>query len=126
MDAILCIIMKGILLKLLANRKMDERTLRRMHHLFCRNFHNSQRLRSPLCQSCKSLLDYSLKQTDACKWKKLGRLCSNCNVHCFEESKRQEILQVMKFAGPRLLLTNPFLAIRYLLQKSMQGRFPSK
>lgn len=103
---------------MLISRDLDEKTLQRMFLLYCRKHHNS----ISLCESCKSLLDYSLQRTKECKWKQQGRLCSNCDVHCFKESKRVEIRRIMKFAGPRLILSNPLLALRYLLLKSMQGR----
>lgn len=101
---------------MLISRELDIKTLTRMHHIYCRCHHNPGKT-GDLCDECQSVLDYSLRRTESCKWKESGRLCSNCEVHCFEDTMRLKIKEIMRFAGPRLIFTNPLLSIRYLLLK---------
>ncbi len=110
--------------RFLINPNLDEKTLSRMHRLYCRKFHGEERTKSHLCKSCQALLEYSLERTGHCGRKKQGRLCSYCKVHCFEDTRRVEIKTIMRYAGKRLILTNPVLAMRYLLLKKLQHRIP--
>ena len=41
--------------------------------------------------------------------------CANCKVHCYKPEMREQIRQVMRFSGPRMLLYHPFLAIWHLV-----------
>ncbi len=43
-------------------------------------------------------------------WKK-KTFCANCKVHCYKPQMREQIRQVMRFSGPRMLLYHPVLAI---------------
>ncbi len=107
---------------MLESKKLNEKTLHRMHMIYCK--HNNHKVRldnNGLCQSCQNLLNYSLLKTSKCKHKEKGRLCSSCKNHCFSHEKRSQIRQLMRFSGPRLFLSNPILSIRYLILKVKQN-----
>ena len=52
--------------------------------------------------------------------------CSNCRVHCYKPQMREEIRNVMRFAGPRMLFYHPIMAIRHVItsakEKKRMGR----
>ncbi|MBN2510555.1 MAG: nitrous oxide-stimulated promoter family protein [Spirochaetales bacterium] len=91
-----------------------------MHCIYCRGVHNNVTGNGSLCDACDDLFRYSIERTRSCKWKEKGRLCSACEVHCFSKEKRAAILQIMRYAGPRLVFTHPLLAFRYLILKQKQ------
>ena len=41
--------------------------------------------------------------------------CAKCPIHCYKPAMREQIRDVMRYAGPRMLKRHPVLAIRHLL-----------
>ena len=39
--------------------------------------------------------------------------CSQCRVHCYAPAQRQAIKDVMRYAGPRMLLRHPVMAVHH-------------
>jgi hypothetical protein len=46
-------------------------------------------------------------------WEKLA--CKQCPVHCYQSAKREEMKQIMRWAGPRMLWRHPILTVRHLI-----------
>ena len=68
----------------------------------------------PLCPQCQELLTYAHQRLERCKFGNDKPSCTRCPVHCYKPAMRQQIRQVMRYSGPRMLLHNPVLAIRHL------------
>ena len=68
----------------------------------------------PLCPQCQALLDYAHKRLEHCKFGEDKPSCTRCPVHCYKPAMREQIRQVMRYSGPRMLLHNPIMAIRHL------------
>lgn len=68
----------------------------------------------PLCSQCQSLLDYAHKRLEHCKYGEDKPSCTRCPVHCYKPAMREQIRQVMRYSGPRMLLHDPIMAIRHL------------
>ena len=69
---------------------------------------------SSLCPQCQALLDYAHKRLDHCKFGEDKPSCTRCPVHCYKPDMREQIRQVMRYSGPRMLLHDPIMAIRHL------------
>ena len=69
---------------------------------------------SSLCPQCQALLDYAHKRLDHCKFGEDKPSCTRCPVHCYKPALREQIRQVMRYSGPRMLLHDPIMAIRHL------------
>lgn len=67
-----------------------------------------------LCPQCQALLDYAHKRLEHCKFGEDKPSCARCPVHCYKPAMREQIRQVMRYSGPRMLLHNPIMAIRHL------------
>ena len=67
-----------------------------------------------LCPQCQSLLAYAHQRLDRCKFGNAKPSCTRCPVHCYKPAMRQQIRQVMRYSGPRMLLHHPILAIKHL------------
>ncbi|MFO6484177.1 nitrous oxide-stimulated promoter family protein [Escherichia coli] len=39
--------------------------------------------------------------------------CKQCPVHCYQPAKREEMKQIMRWAGPRMLWRHPILTVRH-------------
>lgn len=69
---------------------------------------------SSLCPQCQALLDYAHKRLEHCKFGEDKPSCTRCPVHCYKPAMREQIRQVMRYSGPRMLLHDPIMAIRHL------------
>jgi hypothetical protein len=92
-------------------RARERRTVQAMIRLFCR-FHHGGRT---LCAECQALDEYAARRLDGCPYGDGKPVCLHCPVHCYAPARREQIRQVMRWAGPRMLWRHPILAIRHVL-----------
>ena len=92
----------------------EKRTVSAMIQLYCRGVHGSQR---QLCADCAKLEQYALGRLERCSFGSGKPVCANCSVHCYSKAMRQRIQEVMRYAGPRMILRHPVLAVGHVLDK---------
>jgi hypothetical protein len=100
-------------------RKRELTTIAAMVRLYCGK-HGHKRS-GPLCADCVALLDYATRRLERCIFGDAKPTCANCVVHCYSAEKREDIRNIMRWAGPRMLLRHPVLSIMHLLD----GRRPA-
>ncbi|KAA9001740.1 nitrous oxide-stimulated promoter family protein [Affinibrenneria salicis] len=61
------------------------------------------------------LLQYAQKRLEKCYFGEQKPACKNCPIHCYQPARRAAIKIIMRWAGPRMLLHHPILAIRHLI-----------
>ena len=105
--------------KRFVRRKRELRTIAAMVRLYCRKHEHARK--APLCGDCGELLDYAARRLERCIFGDAKPTCANCVVHCYSADKREEIRNVMRWAGPRMLLRHPVLSVMHLLD----GRRPA-
>lgn len=88
-----------------------------MIRIYCRRHHESER---GLCEACSALLRYAHRRLDSCPFQEDKPTCVNCSIHCYQPAMRETIRIVMRYAGPRMLVYHPILAIQHLLD-GMRG-----
>lgn len=88
------------------------KTIRAMITIYCRAHHGSDR---ELCRDCSQLLVYAGKRLGLCPFREAKPTCGKCTVHCYRPEMRETIRKVMRYAGPRMLLRHPLMALRHLL-----------
>ncbi len=96
-------------------RKRIERektTAAAMIAIYCRAHHAPEK---DLCSSCSELRDYAFLRLRCCVFGEEKPTCADCPVHCYGAAMRERICEVMRYAGPRMLLFHPWLALRHLL-----------
>lgn len=98
----------------------EEQTIRAMIGMYCKSKHSGEHP----CPECEELLRYALLRLELCPFQERKTTCAKCPVHCYKPDKRGKIREVMKFAGPRMLLHHPILAIRHLVDG--QRKIPKK
>lgn len=90
------------------------KTVSAMVAIYCRDHHDSG---AELCIDCKELLDYAETRLDRCPYGQNKPTCNKCPIHCYKPDQKEQMRQVMRYAGPRMLLPHPILAIRHLLHE---------
>lgn len=98
------------------NRKRldrERRTMAYMVDLYCADHHGDED--AALCAECREFLDYADTRLDKCPYGEEKPTCANCPIHCYKPDRREQVKRIMRYAGPRMLLRHPVLAIRHQL-----------
>jgi len=105
------------------NRRIarEKRTIGAMIRLYCHGQHGVQ---AGLCASCKELHDYAIERLTRCPFGGRKPVCAQCPVHCYRRAMRERIVAVMKYAGPRMLLRHPILAMAHLCDERRSRKHP--
>ena len=93
-------------------RQQEKVMLHKMISLYCRGNHQAEKGR--LCDMCETLREYALMRTEKCPFMETKTFCSACSVHCYSREMQEQIRQVMRYAGPRMLFHHPVPAIRHM------------
>lgn len=91
----------------------EKRTVTKMIHIYCAAKHNRY---GKLCPDCEDLNIYALNRLEKCRFGEDKPNCEKCPVHCYRPDMRQNIKEVMRYSGPRMLFRSPLLAILHLIR----------
>ena len=97
-------------------RQKEQYVVEEMIRLYCRKNHpKEKRQEGQMCPDCQRLSDYAKQRSQKCPFMEEKTFCANCKVHCYKPEMREQIRQVMRFSGPRMLLYHPVLAVWHLI-----------
>ena len=91
----------------------ERKILEAMIRIFCRDSHGT---RGELCSNCAGLFAYAVKRLDKCPFGTNKPACANCHIHCYRPDMREQIREVMRHAGPRMIWRHPVLAALHLIE----------
>lgn len=107
-------------------RNVEEKRLRekevvgQMIAIYCHGNHHIPA--GQLCPHCAALKAYAMERSDKCPFMEQKNFCSNCKVHCYRGEMATQIRQVMRYAGPRMLLHHPIMALRHVWESAKEKR----
>lgn len=101
-------------MKKISRIKREKKTVALLIELYCREKHHQQ---DALCRECQELLIYAHQRLEHCKFGENKTVCGNCHIHCYKKEMREKIINVMRYAGPRIFFHHPIIAIRHLIDK---------
>ncbi len=93
-------------------RQQEKETIAFMIRLYCRKKHGTS---TELCEKCEELLRYAGERVDKCPKMAQKTFCSTCEIHCYRKERQEQIKEVMKFSGPRMVFYHPKLAVRHMV-----------
>jgi hypothetical protein len=96
----------------------ERRTVESMIDLYCRDVHGTD---DALCPACAELAAYARKRLEKCPFGEDKPTCADCPIHCYRPAIREQMQQVMRHSGPRMLLRHPYLAIRHMLDSRREA-----
>ena len=99
----------------------ERQTIQAMIRLSCRDLHSPE---EDLCPDCASLQEYALARLEHCTFGADKPKCSACPIHCYKPEMREAICAVMRYAGPRMLVRHPVLALGHTIDGALHR--PSK
>jgi hypothetical protein len=68
------------------------------------------------------LMNYALCRLERCPFGEDKTTCAKCPVHCYKPAMRARVKEVMRYAGPRMLLHSPMLALLHQLDAWRNGK----
>ncbi|WHY87497.1 nitrous oxide-stimulated promoter family protein [Neobacillus novalis] len=95
------------------NIQKEKEIVNKMIGLYCRKKHHGEEL----CEECQNLKDYAFLRLSHCRFGEEKSACSNCKVHCYKPNYRQQMKNVMRHAGPWMLLYHPVYSVKHLLNR---------
>ena len=91
----------------------EQAVVETMIRLYCRKHEGHE----SLCPDCEALLEYARKRLDRCRWGGRKPTCKKCPHHCYRPDMKERMRQVMRWAGPRMLLYHPVMALRHMFRE---------
>ena len=104
-----------------AKRRHEKDIVREIIGLYCSLKHTGEK-KDGMCGECSELAEYALARIDHCPRMEVKNFCSMCPVHCYEPVKRERIREIMRYAGPRMLLHHPLLTLQHMWLQWRDGR----
>ena len=86
-------------------------TIEVMICMYCRDHHDAD----GLCPECAELLVYARRRLSKCPFQGGKTSCGKCSVHCYQPKMREKVRRVMRYAGPRMMLRHPLMALMHLV-----------
>ena len=77
-----------------------------------------------VCADCRDFLDYAETRLQKCPYGEDKPTCANCPIHCYKAERRAEAKKIMRYAGPRMMLRHPILAIAHQLDGFRKAEHP--
>jgi hypothetical protein len=106
-----------------ARLERERRTIAAMIELYC---HARHRPAAGLCAECEQLLAYAMQRIDKCPFRANKPTCAKCTVHCYKPEMRRQVREVMRYAGPRMILRHPVMAIMHYIDAMHHARNKQK
>lgn len=94
----------------------EAQTLKAMVGLYCGEKHGTSGRPGECCPACEAFLAYALKRLASCPYGAEKPVCAKCRIHCYRAGEKAFAREVMRHAGPRLLLAHPVLSLRHLVK----------
>lgn len=99
----------------------EKTTITAMIRIYCDGRHGSD---GELCAECDALRQYAMRRLDRCPFGPDKSACAKCPIHCYKPQMQERVREVMRFAGPRMLLRHPILAVRHRVDSAKPAPEP--
>lgn len=91
----------------------ERKTIEVMTGMYCQKHHG--RAAKGLCPECAAINAYAQERIDKCPFINDKPTCKKCPVHCYSPQKREQVREIMRYAGPRMLLAHPVLTFFHVI-----------
>ncbi|OCG03087.1 nitrous oxide-stimulated promoter family protein [Gilliamella sp. wkB112] len=92
--------------------EQEKATVRAMIYLYCHKNHHP--FNNQLCDECSDLLQYAMQRLTMCRFGEEKTTCERCPKHCYRKDYKQQIKQVMRFSGPRMIIYHPVMVLKHI------------
>ena len=99
-------------------------TIRRMVDMHCTGRHGTAD--DTLCDDCAEFMEYAEVRLEKCPYGEDKPTCANCPIHCYKPERRAQVRMIMRYAGPRMALRHPWLAITHKADGLRRAKHPKE
>jgi len=100
------------------------RTMERMVDIWCRDQHGTDTRNDGACDECRAFLAYAHRRLEKCPYGTDKPTCAKCPIHCYKRAQREQAREIMRYAGPRMTLSHPWLSLMHLVDKVRKVEHP--
>ncbi|MBL4701885.1 MAG: nitrous oxide-stimulated promoter family protein [Phycisphaeraceae bacterium] len=100
--------------------RYEQQMVLAMLKLYCQKKHGTAK--GKLCDECAQLQSYAHSRLDKCPFGDDKSTCKQCAIHCYKPQLREQISQVMRYAGPRMLYHHPLMSLKHLFKETFSKR----
>jgi len=104
--------------------RREWQTMQVMVEIFCRGQGHACAAGDGLCPGCRGFLQYAERRLEKCPYGVEKPTCARCPIHCYKPDPREFARQVMRYAGPRMLLRHPWLSLTHFTDKARRVEHP--
>lgn len=96
----------------------EKKVVELMIRLYCKKKEKN----CELCPNCLELLTYAHTHLSRCPFGEDKPTCRHCPIHCYKRDMKERMRKVMRYAGPRMLLYHPLIALRHVWRERITYR----
>jgi len=104
-------------------RERESLIVQAMIKMYCQENHSSE---GSLCTECSVLSAYAEKRLLSCMYGEIKPVCKHCPVHCYSPVMREQMRQVMRWTGPRMIFRKPLYAITHMIDNFIASKSKAK
>lgn len=104
--------------------RREWRTMQAMVAIYCRDHGHAPAADGKLCVECAGFLDYAARRLEKCPYGPAKPTCAKCPIHCYKPQPRELARQIMRYAGPRMMLRHPWLSLTHFTDKFRRVEHP--
>ena len=82
---------------------IEKKTVQMMIEIYCR--HHLKQTTIP--EEYQQLIAYAHNRLSHCRFGENKNVCKKCPIHCYAPKERQQIREVMRWVGPRMMIYAP-------------------
>ena len=90
--------------------------------IYCRDHHDAGP--DGPCAECTEFLNYAEQRLVKCPYGQAKPTCAKCPIHCYKRVQKEQARVIMRYAGPRMMLRHPWLALLHVLDKVRKADHP--
>ena len=101
----------------------EKQTARKMIAIYCRHHlkldmtTEAASHEAAVAEEYRHLADYACQHLEHCRFGEQKPVCEKCSVHCYAPKEREQIKEVMRWVGPRMMLHAPKDALFHVFNK---------
>lgn len=100
----------------------ESKTMAHMVDIYCSDLHEMKDVHP--CAECTAFLRYAERRLEKCPYGDRKPTCARCPIHCYKRAQREMARAIMRYAGPRMILRHPWLALCHGLDKFRRVEHP--
>ncbi|WP_026089132.1 MULTISPECIES: nitrous oxide-stimulated promoter family protein [Bacillus] len=91
--------------------KRERETISNMIEIYCISEHKQE----VLCDDCHKLREYAYFRLSKCPFQEKKPACQNCKIHCYKPDMKEQVKDVMRKSGPKMIYKHPYFAIMHIV-----------